>query len=125
MQLRCPTGQVEAAQTPGGQHLGDQGQGGGLHAFRAGRPGIHVAVHAGLVAAVGEVHLQGVQAAAVDWREGLGGLQSAAPWGGQVGGSGHSGDQIVLVRMRRPAGWAPRPPSDSMLTLTLLAALVG
>ena len=67
MELRRPTGEIQAAEAPGGQHLRNQGQGVSIHRFGAGGPRIHMAVAAGLIAAVAEVHLQGGEGAAAEW----------------------------------------------------------
>jgi len=71
VQLRRTAGEVESADTPRRQHLGDQVQGCGIHHFGAVGTGIDMAVQAALVALVTEIDLQG--------------LSSPAPDGGEIG----------------------------------------
>ena len=67
MELGRPTGEIQAGEAPGCQHLWNQPEGIPIHRFGAGGSRIHMAVAAGLVAAVAEVHLQGGEGAASEW----------------------------------------------------------
>ncbi|MNZ36562.1 hypothetical protein D3C78_539880 [compost metagenome] len=67
--LRRAAGQVEGVHRMGIDHLIEDSQGGVAHALGARRPGIDVAVQAALVAAIGQVDLQGFQLAAANRRE--------------------------------------------------------
>ena len=66
VELGGSTGEIQAADSQGLQHLGHQGQGGAIHALGTGRARIHMTVATGLVAAVAEVHLQGGELAPLD-----------------------------------------------------------
>jgi len=67
VQLRCATGQVERGHCRTGvDEIDHRIDGRRRHLLRALRPGIDMAVHATLVAAVTEVHLQGFDPAATD-----------------------------------------------------------
>ena len=72
MQLWGSAGEIKAADALNPHHLRDQLHQGIRHHLRPPRSGIHVTVAAALIAAVAEVHLQGVQPAALQGRERLG-----------------------------------------------------
>ena len=59
MEFGGSTGEIEAGELAGLEHGRDERHRGGLHAFGAVRTCRHMAVAAGLVAAVAQVHLQG------------------------------------------------------------------
>ncbi|MOA07867.1 hypothetical protein D3C78_1275930 [compost metagenome] len=64
VQLGRAAGQVEGVQRMAVEHLAQERHVGVVHALVARRPGVDVAVQAALVAAVGQVDLQGFQRAA-------------------------------------------------------------
>ena len=61
MQFRSASGEIKNPQLQMLQHLRDQSDVAVAHHFRAPRPSIHVAMAAALIAAVAQVHLQGLQ----------------------------------------------------------------
>ena len=90
MQFGRPTRQIQLADLAGGQHPGNQGQGGGLHHLGALGPRPHMAVAAGLVTAIAKVHLQGGKGTATEGREGIDGNCCSALAGIRIG-LGHGG----------------------------------
>ncbi|MCY1548110.1 hypothetical protein D9M68_841980 [compost metagenome] len=68
--LRRAAGQIQAVHRMGIDHLVQQRQALVGHRLGAGRPGVDVAVQATLVAAIGQVDLQGFQVAAANRRKG-------------------------------------------------------
>ena len=58
VQLGRPAGEVEGADATRGEHLRDQGHRPGVHHLGAIGAGVHVTMHAGLVAAIAEIDLQ-------------------------------------------------------------------
>jgi hypothetical protein len=59
MEFGGSTGEIETGEPAGLKHGWDERHRGGLHAFGAVRTRSHMAVAAGLVAAVSKVHLEG------------------------------------------------------------------
>jgi len=85
VQLRRATGQVERPDVLGRQHVEHRVHGGLVHLLGAAGPGVYMAVHAGLVAGVAQIDLQGLDGAAAQRREvgdpeqRQGGVQGGSP----------------------------------------------